>query len=211
MSESNKPSHPELLNALTKELIAHKFDLKWFIRELVSSQAYQLASTGSLAEPMPVSFERARTRPLSAEELVESWRVATSYDDMVKQTNKKIDGRFYGLTWDYVRKFFGEPNNGVGDFQGGMHEHLYLNNGQLGQLMTTEKGGLVEQLLKSELSTEQRVERLYLSILSRKPTDDERAKFVEHLSGETNKEKQSERLREAMWVLLTCSEFRFNH
>lgn len=211
MSESNKPSHPELLDALARELVAHKFDIKWFIRELVSSESYQLASSGAVTEAMPVWFERARTRPLSAEELVESWRVATGYDEMVKQTNKKSEGRFHGLTFDYVRRYFGEPNNGVGDFQGGMHEHLYMNNGQLGQLMTQEKGSLLEWMMKSEATEEERVARMFLSVLSRRPNDDERSRFIEYFTGEMNKDRRADRYREALWVLMTCSEFRFNH
>lgn len=211
MSESNKPSHPELLDLLARELVAHNFDLRWFIKELISSESYQLSGEGQIAEAFPVWFERARTRPLSAEELVESWRVATGYDEMVKSTNKKVEGRFYGLTFDYVRRYFGEPNNGVGDFQGGMHEHLYLNNGQLGQLVTQEKGSLLEWLTKSEASSQERVERMFLSTLSRRPTETEQARFVEHIEGEENKDRRAERYREALWVLMTCSEFRFNH
>ena len=142
MSESNLPSHPALLDALAQELAAHKFDLKWLVREIVSSQTYQLSGKGSVAEALPQWFEQARTRPLSAEELLESWRVATGYDDWYATTSKKEDKRFYGVTFDYIRRYFGEPNNGVGDFQGGMHEHLYLNNGELGRLITSEKAVL---------------------------------------------------------------------
>jgi hypothetical protein len=211
MSEFNEPTHPELLDSLARELIAHQFDLKWFIRELVNSSAYQLASSGEVEEAMPLWFERARTRPLSAEELVESWRVATDYDEVIRQTNKKPDGRFSGLTFDYVRRYFGEPNNGVGDFQGGLHEHLYLNNGQLGQLMTSEKGGLLERLTKTDDSLDARIERMFLSVLTRRPTDEERAKFTDYLGGDTQQDRQAERFREALWVLMTCSEFRFNH
>lgn len=211
MSESNTPSHPALLEALTRDFVAHKYDIQHLVREIISSDAYQLASIGEVGDAMPLSFERARTRPLSAEELLESWRVATRYDEMAKQTNKEMKGRYYGVTFDYIRRYFGEPNNGVGDFQGGMHEHLYLNNGELGRLITSEKGGLCDELMKSEGEWPAKVERLYISILSRRPSPEEQAKFVEYITSETEKDRQSERLREAMWVLMTCSEFRFNH
>lgn len=215
MSDSNRPSHPELLEALSKELIAHKFDIKWFTRELLMSQAYQLSAAGAVADAKPQWFERARIRPLSAEELLESWRVATGYDVVAQSKPKENKGRYYGLTFDYIRRYFGEPNNGVGDFQGGMHEHLYLNNGELSRIVTTEKGGLIDQVLSSTEPWDARVERMYLSILSRRPSDEERAKFIEYCElpekDKGNKEKQSERVREAVWVLMTCSEFRFNH
>src|SRR5262249_38479325 len=43
LSEKNRPSHPGLLKDMTAGLLANKFDLKWLIREIVSSEAYQLA------------------------------------------------------------------------------------------------------------------------------------------------------------------------
>ncbi len=210
MSESNKPSHPELLAALAKELVAHQFDLKWYIRELLNSQTYQAASTGEVAEARPRWFERARTRPLSAEELIESWRVATNFDVIAQRKPNEHKGRFYGITFDYVRRYFGEPNNGVGDFQGGLHEHLYLNNGELGRLITSEKDGLLDQLSNSAEPWDARIERLYLAVLSRRPSEEERARFSEFCDV-NEKNQQQQRVQQSIWVLVTCSEFRFSH
>lgn len=208
MSPSNPATHPELLEHLAVEFRGHAFDLKWLVREICNSRAYQLASTGDVTEPAPRWFERARTRPLSAEELLESWRVATGYDEVVKRSGKKVEGRFHGLTWDYVRRFFGEPTSGTGDFQGGLQEHLYLNNGELGRLISSEPGSLLAELNVADKPWEVKVDRLFLSTLNRAPSSDERTRFVEHLSV---KENAQDRARDAIWVLLSCGEFRFNH
>src|SRR5262245_18319599 len=98
MSPANEPSHPELLESLTKWLIEHKFDLKALTRELVNSRTYQLSSPSETAEARPLWFEHARTRPLSAEELAESWRVATGYAVWeANKEEKKKEGRFRPL------------------------------------------------------------------------------------------------------------------
>ncbi len=206
MSKSNTPSHPELLDTLAKALAEHKFDLKWYVRELVNSKTYQLASTGSVEDAMPLWFERARTRPLSAEELLDAWKVAVGYNS-IKNLKPSTD-RYTPLGSGYLLRFFGRPNNGVGDFQGGLHEHLFLNNGGIAKLMTSQPGSLHDALLKSEAPWPDRVNQLYLSMLNRPPTATERDKFVEFLT--VDKEPR-ERLMEAIWVLMTCSEFRFNH
>ncbi|MFN4258003.1 MAG: DUF1549 domain-containing protein [Gemmataceae bacterium] len=210
LSDTNRPTHPVLLEILTQAMIEHQFDLKWFIRELCNSQTYQLAATGSdTTDALPRWFERARVRPLSAEELLESWRVATGYEDALKQAGQKIpEDRFHGITWGYMIRFFGTPNNGVGDFQGGLHEHLFLNNGQVGQLITPNKGGLHNALMSTDAPWDQRVERLFLSVLNRPPRPQERAKFVAFLD---TSDDQPGRVSEAIWALMTCSEFRFNH
>ncbi|MCO6455083.1 MAG: DUF1549 domain-containing protein [Pirellulaceae bacterium] len=212
LSPTNPASHPELLDRLSAEFVAHQFDLKWLIRETVGSQAYQLSSEGSASDAHPAWYERARFRPLSAEELLAAWRVATGYDASQPEAaaGGAPDERFkvQGVTWDYVRRFFGSPTDGVGNFQGGMHEHLYLNNGQVHSLITRRPGGLFDTLHKSSDPWPQRVERLFLQTLSRRPTAEESDTFAAYLSEPQN---PTDRLHNAIWTLITCSEFRFNH
>src|SRR5262249_45672308 len=73
----NRPaSNPQLLQALQEQLVAHQFDLKWFIRELVNSETYQLSmGTGSGTD----SYAQRRPRPLSAEEMLAALRQATGF------------------------------------------------------------------------------------------------------------------------------------
>ena len=209
MSRSNEPSHPELLTELTAALVERQFDLKWYIRELVSSRTYQLSGTGPVAAAMPQWFERARTRPLSAEEMLDSWKVAVRWDAAEQASAKKPSAdRYAPLGSGFLLKFLGRPNNGVGDFQGGLQEHLYFNNGGIAKLMTRSKGSLYDSLLKSEVPLEERVDQLFLSTLSRFPIEEERTHFMSYLAADA---KPDERLKEAIWVLMTCSEFRFNH
>jgi hypothetical protein len=52
------------------------------------------------------------------------------------------------------------------------------------------------------------VEHLFLSVLSRPPSEEERKKFVAYLTAEG---KPEPRIEEAIWVLLNTAEFRFNH
>jgi hypothetical protein len=202
LSASNKPTHPALLEALTKELVAHKFDLKWLIREIVSSDAYQLSAVGT-GEPLPEWFQHARSRPLSAEELVESWQVATGYPPPETSSKKADTDRFRPLGSGYLVSFFGNPTTGTGDFQGGLREHLYLNNGPLGQMIGS-KGGLAEFVGDPKKPVAERVERLFLQTLNRRPDSDEAKKFADFLNDKGSP-------TDAVWVLITCSEFRFNH
>lgn len=203
MSASNRPSHPVLLDTLAKELIEHQFDLKWLIRELVSSKTYQLSSSGS-GEAMPEWFQHARSRPLSAEELVDSWRIASGYASFEAASTKKPEmDRYRPFIGGYVLNFFGNPSNGTGDFQGGLREHLYLNNGPLTQILGV-KGGLAEYVGDAKKPIEERVERLFLAALNRRPALEESKKFTSFL-------KNNGAAADAVWVLISCSEFRFNH
>lgn len=198
LGEKKEPSHPELMRAVTSQLIAHKFDLKWYIRELVNSQTYQRAARGPSTAALPQWFERARVRPLLAEELLASLRVATGTENEKDNSGLK----------EYVTQYFGEPTNGRGDFQGSLAEHLFLNNsGQVRQMIQPHKGNLADRLLKSSHSWEARVEQMFLATLTRLPTPEEKARFVKHL---TSTNKPEPLVGEAIWVLVNCAEFRFN-
>lgn len=208
MSESNAPSHPQLLDALAKQMVDHQFDLRYFIREIVSSETYQLSSVGGADAPMSMWFEYGRTRPLSAEELTDSWKIAT-WHQLVEQKNggNESQNRFHPLTRDYVIRFFGTPNSGAGDFQGGLQEHLYLNNGQIDTLAGDRKANLTHYLTTSEDPVEVRIEKLYLSTLSRRPMSEEVERFKLFAESAEGKPRWSD----AVWALITSSEFRFSH
>jgi hypothetical protein len=200
LSEKNRPSHPELFQEMVRQLVAHGFDLKWLICELVNSDAYQLAA-GPSKEALPAWFSQARVRPLSAEELLAAVRTATRFDE----SGQKMRGD----TIEYVLRYFGEPNNGRGEFQGAMQEHLFLNNSDnFRHFVRRYKGNLADALLSSKEPWEQRIDRLFLSVLSRPPSKEERTKFVAHVSSEP---KPDALLEDAIWVLLNTAEFRFNH
>lgn len=69
----NPPSHPALLDELSAEFVAMKFDMRALVRELALTRTYQRSSeqpegmTGEQADP--AKFSVAALKPLSAEQL----------------------------------------------------------------------------------------------------------------------------------------------
>jgi hypothetical protein len=68
----NAPSHPELLEWLSQDLAAHQYDIRRLVRGIVLSRVYALSRSGAA----PERFAGALERPLSAEQLARSWRIA---------------------------------------------------------------------------------------------------------------------------------------
>ena len=65
---TNPPSHPALLEALAADFAAHKFDLRYLIRLIMDSRAYQLsAMPNDSNRDDDLNFSRAYVRRLSAE------------------------------------------------------------------------------------------------------------------------------------------------
>src|SRR5207244_7157232 len=70
---SNPPSNPALLDALTKDFLAHDFDLRYLMRTIVSSRAYQASIvTNEWNATDRDNFSHAVPRRLSAEELMDA-------------------------------------------------------------------------------------------------------------------------------------------
>jgi hypothetical protein len=200
----SKPSHPELLQTLTESFRKSGYQIRDLIREIVNSEAYQLSQAGEGTVAMPKWYERARVRPLSAEEIVSTMRKVTGYD-----LGTKPDEKLPNSGDEYFLRFFGEPTNGLGDFQGSLQEHLFLNNAeQVRALIRRRKGNLVDTLLTSSDAIEKKIERLYLTVLQRKPKESETELFRNYLS---KKEKPEPLMEDCVWALLNGSEFRFNH
>ena len=198
LSADNNASHPELFKILEEQFKSHQFDMKWFIRELVNSQTYQLSSRGPTADP--AWFEQARLRPLSAEEVLASLKSATGHGDAKLSGNLEI----------YLMRQFGSATDGRGDFQASLTERLFVsNNVELRQMIQRGKGNLADTIVTSKDTWEQKVDRLYLTILSRPPRPAERERFVKHLTSDGG--TPDVLVEEAIWVLLASTEFRFNH
>ena len=199
----NTPSNPELLKVIEKEFVAHKFDLKWLVREIVNSEAYQGTDLGPVTDAMPKHYERARIRPLSVEELTASLHLATGLG---------LESALKAEPSSQMLQYLGQPADGQGRFQGSLSEHLFLHNGdQFRGLCRPNKGNLPEKLLTGPEDWGSKVERLFLSVLSRPPTSEEKERFVKYLSADAKDPKSAaQRMEDAVWVLVSCSEFRFN-
>ncbi|MFT5041824.1 MAG: hypothetical protein ACI8TX_002803 [Hyphomicrobiaceae bacterium] len=203
LAEEDEGSHPALFKAMEAGFVANNFDMKWLIREIVNSETYQVADVGPSTDALPKFYERARVRPLSVEELMASLHVATGLgvESALKSTPTKD-----------MLEYLGEPVDGRGNFQGSASEHLFIHNGDVFRnLCHPRNDNLPESLLKSTDSWEAKIDRMFLSVLNRVPTAEERERFAGYLKVEGDDKKlASQLIEEAMWVLVSCSEFRFN-
>ena len=112
MNGRNPPSHPELLDWLSKNFAAHGYDVRRLIRSIVLSRPYGLA-TGS---PFPEAFAGALERPLTAEQLARSWDVALERspdDDPLRRATigalPDVLPRDYNATFQQAQFFANSP------------------------------------------------------------------------------------------------------
>ena len=113
MHAKNPPSHPELLDQLADDFVAHKFDVKYLLRQIALSDAYQRSSV--LPEGVdpksvkPESYRAANPRGLSAEQLAWSLMRATGNLERIIAQPRPKDSKF--TYKDYVNGKFPPPGN----------------------------------------------------------------------------------------------------
>lgn len=192
----NPPSHPEVLDLLAAEFVAHQFDLRWLTLELMKTRTYQRSSVlpadgSSGAEDR---YRVAIERPLSPEQLAASAWTATGHTDAPPADVLK----------KFVAAFANPPREPEGDFAPSVKGALFLSHDAtvLSWLQPT-KGLLVDQV-QSESDTPRAIEQVYAAVLSRRPTADETATLTRFLESVSDRPQA---LGQAAWALLTSIEF----
>jgi hypothetical protein len=213
----NPPSHPELLNLLADELGSLKFDVKAFLKQVALSKTYQRSSRlpKGVEEVASQTFAVASLRPLSPEQLAWSMMQATGLTDAERKalgknaTEPALHARLAGNVALFVRVFGGPAGQPEEDFEATLEQTLFLKNGaQLRGWLPPRPGNLCDRLTRLTDSAAV-ADELYLSMLTRFPSSEERQEVADYLAG--RREDRSAALQELVWALLTSAEFRFNH
>ncbi|MEX0702484.1 MAG: hypothetical protein WD069_10355 [Planctomycetales bacterium] len=135
--------------------------------------------------------------------------IATGWDAAQRKAGKDPMAAFDASLFHNMRNNFGQPLDGAGTYQSNMLGQLLLNNDEyFRRVYTYTKEGLLDQLADEQVPAAERVEHLFLATVSRRPKPSEAELFAKHLASSP---KQRETAEEALWVLITSGEFRFNH
>jgi hypothetical protein len=211
MHSENKPSHPELLDWLARDVATHKYDLRRTIRGIVLSKAYARSSQWtSESIPAPSLFAVGRLKPLTPTQMATSLKIATA-DPKTFEGAKPADveKRLEGLE-NAARGFAGSFAQPTDDFQIGVGEALLFSNSDKLAREFLADGN--ERLVSRVAAMDDRAKALDLmvrSVLCRPPTTGELAALTEYVN--RRQDRLPEAYRQALWALLSGAEFRFNH
>lgn len=215
----NRPSHPQLLKLLAEEFAQHKFDIKWFLRELALSECYQRSSALPDDRPLPPakSYALASEKRLSAEQLFWSTLIATGEADRLrKAAPEKLEQLLADfkplveMKKQFLKTFANPPKEPEVEFQPTVKSALFLmHDEKVLALLTPQKGNLMERL--SALADADKVaDELFLSVLSREPSAEDRADVRKHLTGKKGAARTAA-LQQIAWALLSSTEYCVNH
>jgi hypothetical protein len=220
----NAPSNAELLAYLEKELVDARFDLRHIYRLILNSSTYQRASHGgSEGADAKANFAHYLMRPLDAEVLIDAINDITgaseSYTSAIPEPftftpprQRAVALADGSITSTFLVTFGRSPRDtgleSERDTRITPAERLaLLNSSQIQSKF--DRSVKLQQLLQGRVDISQMVTELYLTILSRYPTDDELQVAAAHVQA-TGGNRRLAGL-DLAWALVNTAEFLFRH
>jgi len=219
---SNPPVNPELLEALTRDFVAHKFDLRQLVRRLLTSRTYQLSAIPNDSNRDDDSnFSHALVRQLQAEQLLDALSQVTGAPlDLPGMVPGMRAGQLPGVGVGRERgnkaseeeKFllaFGKPVRSLScecerAEDSTLNQAFLLISGDLFHRLLTRPNNRLAQLLASSKPDAMLIDELFLSALCRAATEKERHLVLQRLAGSANRRAV---LEDLTWALVNSKEF----
>jgi hypothetical protein len=220
MRVTNPPSNPELLDALAKELVDHKYSLKHLVKVIAKSQTYRLSSTpNEFNKHDRQSFARYYPKRMTAEVI---------FDAVSQVTNSPTP--FPGLPSDahaprraimlpdesfasYFLDVFGRPQRISACecervAEANLAQVLHLLNSEEVQQKLSRDGARADQMAKDARPDSEKVEELFLWALGTKPSPEKLDKALSVLRADNKDKKRG--YEDIIWALINTKAFTFN-
>ncbi|MFC1652571.1 DUF1553 domain-containing protein, partial [Planctomycetota bacterium] len=227
--DDNKPSNPKLLTYLQKELIASNYDLKHLIKLILNSSTYQLSSASHFKNPKALAnFAVYPVRRLDAEVLIDAINQVTGTTDLytsaipepftyIPQDMPAVAIADGSITSPFLA-LFGRSARATGTADERNNNpipaqslHL-LNSGHIqGKI---EKSPTLGAIITPKRKAKETIDELYLTILSRYPTEQElklvmeygKFDILEKAKSATKLTNRRQKPAPKKWVQMTAQE-----
>lgn len=224
MRPGNPPWSAAVLDHLAQDFTAQRFDLRHLFRTILISSTYQLASEPNAWNTKDADgFARYRLRRLDAEPLLDAICQVTGITDRYSSpipepfTFLPADQRAICLADGSMESMFLEsfgrpPRNSSFESERSaapsilQAQHM-LNSSHVQQKI--ERSGFIRQLTAGKQTPTQCIEALYLRILSRFPTADEKRIALAYAGAPGRKAPDA--AMDLAWALINTKEFIFRH
>jgi hypothetical protein len=187
--------------------------LKFLIRSITATRCYQLSSRANdpMSEAEPRHYASMPLRAMSPEQLFDSLCQATGFRDASENRNPFAFANNTPRS-EFLERF-SEQGQAPTARQTSILQALALMNGRVTvsatDLRTSETLAAVAEY--PLFDTPARIEALYLSTLTRRPTAAEQSRLIAYVDSGGPRKDSSEALADVFWALLNSSEFMLNH
>ncbi|MCY3550871.1 MAG: DUF1549 domain-containing protein [Candidatus Poribacteria bacterium] len=213
MRATTPPSVEGLLEALADDFVQSGFDTKHVIRRILNSRTYQLS-----AEPNETNqlddrfFSRFYPRPMVAQVLLDVLNDVTGTEEKYGryplgtrsvELPLPVSSRFLSLYGRSDREFLGDLDPKL---EPTLTQALHMINSSYVNKKLKSSDGSLSRLIQAKLGNQELINELYLSTLSRFPTDME-LQTAEAYIAESPKRRAG--CEDLLWALISSRSFIF--
>jgi hypothetical protein len=220
-SLANPPSNDKLLDALAKEFIESKYNIRELERKVLLSRTYQLTAVPNETNRLDhTNYSHSNIRPMMAEVMVDVLNAALGatekFGPEMADGSRAIEvgaSRVQNASVNYAFRIFGRPPRTTAcdcerALEPGLPQKLFLMADPSIQQKVQAPQGRLAKLLAAEKDDDKVLEELFLATVSRLPTAKERTWFADYRA--SSKDRRSAFV-DTLWALMNTNEFVFNH
>jgi len=219
---NNPATNPELLAFLAKDLADHRFDLRYLVRQIMTSRTYQLSSVpNTLNGDDDSHHSRRNVKTLQAEVLLDAFSQVLdspltfdSYPPGLRSgqipapPQSKRKGDMHQRNFQFL-KTFGQPDRLLTcecerSRDPGLLQALQLITGDVVLDMIRQPNNRLGKLIKAGKTDREIVEVFFVAALCRSPTEKEWTTVTKFLS-ESKDRRQT--LEDIVWAVVNSKEF----
>jgi hypothetical protein len=220
-SLANPPSNPKLLDALARDFIDGKFDVRRLERTILNSRTYQLSSSVNTTNRLDrINYSHSFLRPMMAEVVVDVLDDAIGVKEKWAPNDAPPDARAIDVGASRITgpaalafRVFGRPARASTcdcdrSSDPALTQTLYLMADDTLYAKINQPDNRLKQVLADHKEDGEALDELFLAAVARYPNDKERDRFAHYR--ETHKDRRAA-FADALWALVNTSEFRLNH
>lgn len=200
---------PETVKMLSNQFARNGYDLKWLLRTICATEAYQRQARPRSETGKP-NFAANVAQPLRGDQLFNALLTALDFDEPTRGAiGGRGDMKMYGGQATprvlFNATFGFDPSNDREGVSASIPQSLALmNTSQINQAIISSQSLPKRLLERFGEDDDAIVEELYLRCLSREPTIEERTAALDYLSYVP---VRKEAVEDLTWALVNCSEF----
>jgi len=211
-----KGSLPPGMETLATDLVEHDFDLRRLVRVIMQTRVYQLDSRAA-DDDHPITREHEKhwaafpiTR-LRPEQVIGAVTQAASLETLDADSNILVRIARGAAQNNFITRYGDTGEDEFDDRGGTIPQRLLMMNGNI---VSEQLGGgpmtASTQIANFAPNDKKAIETAYLVVLTRRPTADEQAYFLEQLKDLKGGARQ-DRIQDLYWALFNSTGFSWNH
>jgi hypothetical protein len=195
-----------ILDELAGRFKYASYDLRWLIRGICASRAYQAPSASPDTDDATLLAGHRPLKVLTSEQVFDSLEQAL----MLPITRSHSDSaRHNGARMQMVSRLDESAGESPEEYSAGIPQVLMLMNGRItADAISLERSRTLKAVIEAPfLDESSKLDTLFLATLTRYPTEKERSFLLQHIRTQRNDQDRRAAFDEIFWALINSPEF----